>query len=267
MVINEHIHPYKDKHSVKEAVISFYLQHCDVVPETFRKLLSEKGAVSNFYQKFETVTEVSVDISLGWDTKVNRVQDAGFKFTGFKNGNTSKVVQCINQPIQTVFTFNELEYTSWEEYLPVSMETAKEIANLLSQNRLMAFNLLYIDEFYYDKGSSYSASDLFNLDSRTLPKGLADSPLVDYHLVLNKKVKDQSYTDSLNIKVLDADMRKTIRIINSVTYPLTKRIGWLSYLESGEIVDLLNYAHQSNKQLLNEILNKEIAKEIGVCVC
>lgn len=267
MAMNEHVHPYKDKHSVKEAVISFYLQHCDVTPESFRKLLSEEGAVRKFYQKFETVSEVSVDISLGKDTKVSRVQDAGFKFTGFKEGKTSKVVQCINQPLQTVFTFNELEYTSWKEYLPVSMETSKQIARVLPQSRLVAFNLLYIDEFYYDRDSSYSASDLFNLDSRTLPEGLTDSPLVDYHLVLSKEIGGQKYTDSLNIKVLDADLRKTVRIINSVTFPLVKRSDWLTYLESEELTDLLNYAHQANKQLLNDILNKEIVKEIGLCVC
>ena len=267
MAMNEHIHPYKEKHSVKEAVISFYVQRIDVMPETFRKLLTEEGPISNFYQKFETVKEVSVDITLGKDTKVSRLQDAGFKLTGFKEGRTSKVVQCVNQPMQTVFTFNELEYESWNNFLSVSMESARQIVSLLPENRLMAFNLLYIDEFYFDNGSSYSAIDLFNLDSRTLPKGLWDSPLVDYHLVLNKEVSNHGYTDSLNIKVLDADMRKTIRIINSTTFPMAKRTGWLDYLGNEEVVALLNHAHQSNKQLLNDILNKDIAKEIGVCVC
>ena len=265
--MNEHIHPYKGKHSVKEAVISFYVQQNEVAPETFRKLLTEDGPVRNFYQKFEIIKEISVDVSLDKDTKVNRVQDAGFKYTGFNEGRTSKVVQCINQPMQTVFTFNELEYVSWEEYLPISMKVAKQIANLLPGNRLTVFNLLYIDEFYFDEGVSYNAEDLFNLNSRTLPKGLLDSPLVDYHLVLNKKVGDQGYTDSLNIKVLDTNMCKTIRIINSVTYPLAKRVGWLDYLESEEVVNLLNHAHESNKQMLNDILNKNIAKEIRVCVC
>jgi uncharacterized protein (TIGR04255 family) len=266
--MNEHIHPYKGRHSVKEAVISFYVQQSFVAPEVFRNLLSEDGFIHNLYQRFEPVKEVSVNISLGKDTtNVNRIQDVGFKFTGFKEGRTSKVIQSINQSTQTVFTFNELEYVSWDEYLPLSLGTAKQIAGLLPEHSLMAFNLLYIDEFYFDKGSSYSSKDLFNLDSRTLPKGLADSPLVDYHLVLNKSVGTQGYTDSLNIKVLDANMQKTIRIINSVTYPLTRRCEWKTYLESNEVVELLNYAHQSNKQLLNDILNRDIAKEIGVCVC
>ena len=267
MVMNEHIHPYKEKHSVKEAVISFFVQRIDVVPEIFRKLLTEDGPISSFYHKFETVKEVSVDISLGKDTKVNRSQNAGFKLTGFKEGNTSKVIQCINQPMQTVFTFNELEYESWNKFLSVTMDSARQIGSLLPESRLMAFNLLYIDEFYFDNGASYSAEDLFNLDSRTLPKGLLDSSLVDYHLVLNKDVNSHSYTDSLNIKVLDADVRKTIRIINSMTYPLTMRTGWLDYLGNEEVVELLNHAHQSNKQSLNDILNKDIAKDIGVCVC
>ena len=267
MAINEHIHPYNGKHSVKEAVISFYLQQNEVAPETFRRLLTEEGPVRNLYQKFETIKEISVDISLGKDTKVNRVQDAGFKYTGFKEGRTSKVIQCINQPMQTVFTFNELEYASWKEYLPISMEVAKQIAKMLPGNRLTAFNLLYIDEFYFDEGVLYNAEDLFNLNSRTLPKGLLDSPLVDYHLVLNKEVESQGYTDSLNIKVLDANKCKTIRIINSLTYPLAKRVSWLDYLENEEVVILLNHAHGSNKQILNDILNKDIAKEIGVCVC
>lgn len=267
MAINEHIHPYKDKHSVKEAVISFYVQHNDINPEVFRKLLSEEGTVSKNYQKFETVKEVSVDIALGKETKVSRLQDAGFKLTGFKEGKTAKVLQCFNQPMQTVFTFNELEYTRWDDYYKVSLETACQIAGLMPDRKLMAFNLLYIDEFYFDKGSSYSAKDLFDFESKTLPKGMEDSPLVDYHLVLNKMIDNQGYSDSLNIKVLDADMRKTIRIINSITYPLTERLIWMNYLKGNDVSKLLNHAHHSNKQLLGDILNKEIAKEIGVCVC
>lgn len=264
--MNDHIHPYKEKHSVKEAVISFYVQHNDITPDSFRKLLMVEGPVSSFYQKFEPVKEVSVDIALGKETKVSRLQDAGFKLTGFKDGKTAKVLQCFNQPMQTVFTFNELEYTRWDDYLKVSLDTANQIAGLLPDRKLMAYNLLYIDEFYFDQGASYSAKDLFNFESRTLPKGLEDSPLVDYHLVLNKNTGNLGYSDSLNIKVLDADMRKTIRIIHSVTFPMTIGIGWLDFLKSEDVVKLLNYAHQSNKKLLSDILNKDIAKEIGLCV-
>jgi len=264
--MNEHLHPYKGNHSVKEAVISFFVQPNILAPELFRSLLGENGIIKDNYQKFETIKEVSVDISLGRDTQVKKVNDAGFKLTGFREGRTSKVIQGLHQTTRTVFTFNELEYVSWSDFLKLTIEGGRQIAMRLPVHLLRAFSLMYIDEFYFDETASYDARELFNLESRTLPKGLDDSPLVDYQLVLNKIIKEQGYSDSLNIKVLDAGKRKTIRIINSLTFQLKNRVKWLDYMESGELTELLNFAHQSNKMMLNDILKKEVTEGIGVCV-
>ena len=264
--MNEHIHPYKGNHSVKEAVISFFVQPSILAPEGFRGLLTEDGIIRDNYQKFETIKEVSVDISLGRDTQVKKVNDVGFKLTGFREGRTSKVIQGLHQATRTVFTFNELEYVSWDDFLNLTIEGARQIAGKLQGHLLRAFSLMYIDEFYFDETASYDARELFNLDSRTLPKGLEDSPLVDYQLVLNKNIGEHGYSDSLGIKVLDAGERKTIRIINSLTFPLKNRAEWTDYMGSGVLTELLNSAHQSNKMMLNDILRKEVTEGIGICV-
>ena len=66
--------------------------------------------------------------------------------------------------------------------------------------------------------------------------------------------------------MLDAGERKTIRIINSLTFPLKNRVEWTDYMGSGVLTELLNSAHQSNKIMLNDILRKEVTEGIGICV-
>ena len=251
---------------MKEAVISFFVQPNILSPEQFQCLLTEDGIIKENYQKFELIKEIAVDISLGRDTQVKKVDDAGFKFTGFRAGRTSKVIQGFNQATRTVFTFNELEYVSWGEFIKLALKGARQIACKLPSHLLRAFSLMYIDEFYFDETAAYDAKELFNLQSRTLPQGLEDSPLVDYQLVLNKAFGGQGYSDSLNIKVLDAGKRKTIRIINSLTFQLSNRVEWIDYLKNDEQTNLLDLAHQANKVMLNDILRKEVTEEIGVCV-
>ena len=269
MPLNNHLHTYSQNHSVKEAVVSFFVKPQIESPKDYENLLDIEGVVKDNYSKYEPIKEVSLKFILekGNEPQLQQTQDTGFKLTGFCNGETSKVIQGICQPLQSVFTFNDIAYVRWNVFINHVMNAAKEVANLKKIYTLSAFSLLYIDEFYYDASSPYNPLELFNVESLDLPKGIETSSIVDYNLTLNKAFKLGQYIDNRSIKVIDINEKKTIRIINNLTFPLKESESWHEFLDRDEFLYSLNFGHQENKTLLCSILNKEISKSIGLCVC
>lgn len=267
MVFNEHLHSSAAGHSVKEAVISFFVRPRIEKPESYKKLIEEKGFIGKRYAKFEPVKEISFSLNVNkTNTELRQVSDAGFKFIAYKNGSTSDIIQGINEPRRSVFTFNTLAYEGWQSYLESTMNVVKELADFGQQYWVTAYSLMFIDEFFFDDKSAYSASELFNLQSRYLPMGIEDSSFVDFCLNLNREKEDRRYVENMVIKVFDRNDQKVVQIIDNISFIQDHDQKMFADLVKEEKpLDDLCFAHNENKQMLCDLLTQEIAKSIGLC--
>lgn len=269
MDFNEHLHSSAACHSVKEAVISFFVRPRIEQPSKYRELIGSDTYIRRNYAKFEPVREISLSLNVNKaNTELRQVSDAGFKFIGYKNGATSDIIQGINEPRRSLFTFNTLAYDRWDGYLGSTMAAVKEIASFGQPFWVTAYGLMFIDEFYVDDKKEYSASELFSLESRYLPVGIEDSSFVDFSLNLNKQKDSRKYVENMQIKVFDRNAQKVVQIIDNI-----------SFIQDGEQMlfsDLVNsekpendlcFAHTENKQMLISLLKPEISKSIGLCAC
>ena len=268
MDITSTIHTIAQGHSVKEAVVTFFIQAPIRFPDSYRTLL-EVG-LNGYYAQFEPVKQVTVGFDMKLSSNfVKRLEDSGFKLIGFDKGMVSNVIQGLNQPGRSIFTFNNLVYKDWNSFLVMLYKSANAIADFTPKEMadrpvypISAFSLLYIDEFYFDHASDYYPSDLFRKESDYLPKGFFDSSLADYNLNLNRN-DGYPVQENLTVNVFNENGRKTIRITHNNTVIIEMSpCPFKALLEGNFLKERLEKAHDLNKAMLKDILNNKIVESI-----
>lgn len=262
MATRGNLHTFKDNHAIKEAVISFTISPQIINPSSYCVLLNEGQPLFGKYHKFEPVKlkEVKIESDLNNQT-VESIKDAGFKFIAFKEGKTSKIIQGLPQPRHALLTFNTVDYQGWTQFKEESLDVAKNIASFQPIYLVHAFSLMYIDEFYFDNGSKYNPKELFNLESRNLPRGIEDSDFVDYNFNLRRHHEGRNYFENVSVKVFNEEQKKTIRITENLTFEI-QVMPLVNVLEKSDIKTYLDFIHEENKKMLRDILSPQIIQMI-----
>lgn len=267
MKISGVVHTSSEKHSVKEAVISFVCRPIISDAHKYKKLVGadEMSFIKENYQQFEPINQVSMRFTNGQVPQVEKSFSSGFKLIGFQNGEVTNVIQGVNQPNNAMFTFNTLRYENWNDFFPFVVKAAKEIANFDTNFIVLAYNLIYIDEFHFDVNDEYNANKIFNGDSNLLPGDIFQSNFVDFNINLNKNKENHIYQEQLAIKVFSEGERKRINITENLFFP-SQSIQLKELLDDERFLSDMNFAHVENKMMLCDVLKDNIAKSIKVKV-
>lgn len=260
------LHTFKDSHSVKEAVMSFTVSPQIQDPHSYGILLNTGQSLADTYHKFEPVKTVEVRMDVNQiNTQYKTITDSGFKLIAFRNGKTTEIIQGLNQPNSGVFTFNTVNYCRWSDFKPFALESAKKIAAHNPNYKVLSFGLLFIDEFYFDDINNYAPEHLFNKESKNLPQGLFDSAFMDYNLVMRRNKDDKLYQENVTIKIFDEGNKKTIRIIENITFQI-KPYNFVELLDNPILISHLDFIHKENKAILMDVLNPEVSNLIGLTI-
>lgn len=258
------LHTIKDSHSVKEAVMSFTVSPQIQDPHGYGKLLETGQSLADTYHRFEPVKTVEVRMDINpINTQYKTITDSGFKLIAFKNGKTTNIIQGLNQPNSGVFTFNTVNYSRWSDFAPFALDSAKKIAAHNPNYKVLSFGLLFIDEFYFDSINNYVPDQLFNTTSKNLPQGLFDSAFMDYNLVMRRNKEGKLYQENVSIKIFDEGSKKTIRIIENITF-LIQPLNFLELLNAPVLLSYMDFIHKENKSILIDILNPDVSNLIGL---
>lgn len=254
------------QHSVKEAVITFSLTPKLSNLSDYEHLLVEGAPLYGKYHKFEPVVvqEISVNPRLN-QTEIKGSRDRGFKIIKFESGKTADIIQAIPQPTQTLLTFNTVNYNGWSDYLNGSMDAAKAISKVDSKYLLESLGVMFVDEFYFQEHSAYQPTEIFNLNSSSLPKSIFESDFTDYNLSNHKKKSGFDYMENISVQVFNdtENGRKIIRITGNIMSYISP-ILFSEALGSDDILKYLNFGHDQNKIMLRSILSDEALKIIGL---
>ncbi|MBP9637309.1 MAG: TIGR04255 family protein [Bacteroidaceae bacterium] len=262
MAVSGNLHTIQDNHAIKEVVLSFTITPQIVNPNQYAALLNEGEPLYNRYHKFEPVKLREVKVETGLNaTTYDSIKDAGFKMIAFRNGCTSEVIQGLSQPRKSLLTFNTVNYEGWQKFSNDSIDAAKIIAEFQPIYTVQAFSLMFIDEFYFKNDTDYKPHLLFNLESRNLPKGIADSDFVDYNFNLHRHYENKNFLENVSIKVFNEEGKKSIRITENITFVISPT-PLVSILKDSDLRIYLDFIHDENKKTLKDILAPEISNII-----
>ena len=100
------------EHSIKEAVITFFLANRIFHPKRYRTLM--ENDFREVFQQFELVQKVQLKVTPG-SPQIQEIEDAGFNFVKFDEGKKSYIIQGINEESRNFYSFHSLKYTKWNE--------------------------------------------------------------------------------------------------------------------------------------------------------
>ncbi|NDP20722.1 MAG: TIGR04255 family protein [Paludibacter sp.] len=253
--------PISDKHSIKEAVFSVFLASKIMKPKEFKQLLIT-DFVSDF-QQFEPLTQMQFKFEQQ-NLSVNQVDDAGFKFVKYQDGNIAEVLQGMNNENQYFFSSHIFKYNTWQEFKDKFIKYLKTLSTFQPGSYVQAYSLLYMDEFNWDNKNEYNSSIVFNKDSEFLPKDFFNSSNIVYNINLEKNNDGKSYSDLLSINISDKLIYKNIIVVHNQTFALSDTIKLDDLLVSHELETNLESAHKQNKKLLKNILTIDVCNLINI---
>ncbi|KAA6323672.1 hypothetical protein EZS27_026914 [termite gut metagenome] len=262
-IIKLHLHPVSDKHSIKEAVITFFLASKIIKPESFRVLI-EKDLKDSFHL-FDEVKQIQVKPGNNQMPEVREIENTGFKFVGYSfGGKAAHIIQGINEENRSFYSFHTLDYKDWNSFKTQSKEHARILSIHQQGCYILAYGLHYIDEFIWDNSASYNAATIFN-KSDYLPKDAFDSSILDYQINMDKKANEYIYFDRLAINVSDKMEQKSIVISHNISFMMDKDPQLLDDLLEEPLLDSkLDFAHQCNKTLLRDLLTDHVCQLIHI---
>lgn len=257
------IQTIKEGHSVKEAVVSFFVQPSIVDPLKYKSLVLEGGRFYDVFQRFEPIKNISVSYNQTTEeTSIKNVHVNGFKMVAFSDGEVLSLVQGINQFDKGVFTFHSLKYDSYNSFWKEVKQRASILASFDETTYLVkSFGLSYVDEFRALNPEEFQLSQIFNLESQFVPRMVSSSDLMDYNLSFHKQINDKRFAENLVIKIDKA--QNTINIINNISFAILP-MPFAKLLEDTSIDDFMQIAHDENKSLLISLLDHNVSKSIGL---
>ena len=256
------------EHSIKEAVISLFLANPIVKPERFGSLI--EGSFSNDFQQYEPVHFFKVEFKNFnglLETKPASIDNnAGFRFTRFSKGKPATILQSRNEDQRTFISFHTFDYSRWDPFFLDFQDIIKRLSENQSNLFVKAFSLHYIDEFnWIDPVTPVPVSEIFNNESVILPSEFFNSLVNQYQITSQKKVEDYVYIDRLEINInKTAQSISNIFISHNITQTINDVQELSDLIQNSLFLDMLQKAHEHNKDVLKSVLKEEVKNNIGL---
>jgi len=256
------LHPILETHSIKEAVVTFFLASKIMKPISFKNLIESE--FKDKFQQFDNVKQVQIKVSNKQNPEVREIEDTGFKFVQFLDGKAANIIQGMNEENRYFFSFHTLKYSNWTDFKDQFTSNAEIISNFQPGHYILAYSLHYIDEFIWDNNKDYDAKLIFK-DSDYLPKDAFNSSVLEYNLNLDKKNENIKYFDRLVINISDKIDQKNIMISHNISFVIEEEpILFAELIKDVDFDKNIRFAHDANKMLLTNLLEEEVCKLINI---
>lgn len=262
MSVSNNLVPISGDHSIKEAVLTVFLASKILKTKDFGALMGNgfKGVFSQF-EPIETnkITFENQNLSIIGEP------DAGFKFVKFNNqGKQSEVLRGINEENRFFISFHSLDYKGWTSFRDNFMDYLQKLNTFRPGNFVKAYSLSYLDQFDWIQKETYEASKMFREDSKYLPKVFFETKDTSYNYGNLKKEDDgTTYSDQLLINISDKIIGKDITINHNKAATFNDVIMLGDLLKDKFRTDL-DRVHESNKEVLKDLLQNEVCLKIKI---
>lgn len=256
--------PCQEQHSIKEAVLTVFLQNPIIKPSSFKKLLEADEFKQNF-QEFQILKQVKVMVQSGGENKApnidhNTVDDKGFVFNQFKGVEKIAVLQGLNDISRRFFSFHHFRYENWGSFVSDFKAYLTALNSFQKGIYVVGYGLHYIDEFTWELSEALPVREVFNEKSSILPPVFFSSDFQQYAIV-NKS--NENVLDRLEIIKVESNGLTRVSISHSISELCRETIA-LDHLLNDNLTSVWESSHQENKNLLKQILSQTVLEKINL---
>jgi uncharacterized protein (TIGR04255 family) len=257
---SSYLKPISNEHSIKEAVFCLFLNSSIPNPSRFKTLLNSE---LREFQNFQPTSRYDFKMDLSTKgSNIKTIPDVGFEISHSENGDKIFVIRGQNEDIRNYFSFHILKYEEWKNFRNKILNYIKVLANFQPGLQIVAFSLLYIDEFDWEP-ESLKLETVFNSNSRILPRDFLTSQNSNLSTTLQKESNSFEYQDRIDLNV--STINRKIVISNNLIKNLDKEIDLIEFTdENKSIIEQINFFHKFNKENLKDLLSEDVTKLIGL---
>jgi hypothetical protein len=244
-------------HSIKECTVSLFLQNPLNGLDTFMDFY--KNNLSFIFNEIEPLEHFEVNI----DPKTKKIDHkhsniSGFRASRVEGNKPNLILQIFNDKQRQYISIHNLEYSRWANFKNEFSKIFKIIDKWMN-NKVIAFNLNYIDEFTLIAEDN-SLSKVFDSNSDYLPKGFFKSNNTNLIFNTEKSLKNNKYRhfDRIEIKISN----KKIILSHNTIVPIGEHNSFSEFVECSSCSEKIDWAHELNKSLLKEIFTVELQELI-----
>ncbi len=256
----------KEENAIKEATISLFLSSPIIKPERFEAIIKD-SEMNGFFHSFQNIGAFSFSIENVSGTIINKdnthKNNAGFRLEKFFEGKPEFVLQGMNQNNRNYFSFHDLSYKRWSNFIENYTKIFSAIQKIQSEIFLTGISLHYIDEFIWVEEGQIDLSKIM-VAQNYLPQNFIK--IKNGHLVNTREIEsqgDNKLFDRLEVLLLD-NIAKTVTISHNQTLQFNNLIDLKEKDNQNKVLQDLQQLHDNNKKFLNDVLLLQIKKLIGL---
>lgn len=260
-----HLKPCRERHAVKEAVLTVFAKSPISDFQKFGELM--QSGMSTYFKKFEVVNQAQFSISIDNKSAPNfnstPLTENGFKFLDIEDGKTVRVFQGLNEDGRSYFSFHELNYTRWNNFRETFESCIKQLQKVKDNIEVSAYSLHVIDEFDWTDSSPIPYNEIFRLNNKLIPTLFTESETVDFLLSRNIPGSKESNSNGIErIQVLGQSTRSAVGsklvISHNLTEVLNDAEDVFPLIQAPSFTSIVNKAHELNKAMIKDLLNEEV---------
>lgn len=247
------------ENSIKEAVISLFLSSPIIQPARFGEILNDQN-IPGFFQSFERVDQVSFSVESvegKLTNKENNINNIGFKLLKFDKGQPEFVLQGINEGKRNFFSFHDLNYSRWANFIENYSNLLKAIQRIQGEIFLAGISLQYVDEFIWVEEGKIDLSKIMEAKDY-LPQNFIK--IKSGHLINTREIESQNDIrcfDRIEV-LLSSDIAKTVTISHNQNIHFKNLINLKEEDTRNSIINELQVLHNQNKAFLKDVLLGEV---------
>ncbi len=267
MDLLQYLKPCNENHSIKEAVITVFLENEIAYPKGFQKLI--QSHYKDVFQRFELINEVTIDSSN--EHKITKkIEEIGFEFSSYQEGKLKNILRGFNEKDENRYrlSYHTLKYNRWTDFNEEFYTYMKFLPEIQQPLRVKSFGVYYIDDFFWEnKKMRIPTETIFNVAHNMIPTYFVESnnamlSLAKEHFT---NIATNPYLERFDIQMSSISLspdNPSIRITHHVTQDLVDLVDLSTFLEQHEYKKMLQDAHNHNKNVMKGILTQEVLSMI-----
>jgi uncharacterized protein (TIGR04255 family) len=256
----DQLKPFSSEHSVKRVTAFLFFPQEILKPEEIFDKISKD--FKNYVRR-DQIKKKKITISLDTMESQDSVEDevVGFVLDAFNDdGEVSTTFKLENTEKNYFLSFESRVYTRWENFINSYVSDL----NILTQyfnNFIEAISLNYIDEFDWKDSKKIPTREIFNEESELLPAKFLNA--YNSKITILTQSENSDYSEE-KTDIVFSNRYKKVVITHHYAKRLEELIKLTDLLENGSLKDLFCVAHDSNKNMLRDVLKSEIKEKIGL---
>ncbi|AQG81231.1 TIGR04255 family protein [Spirosoma montaniterrae] len=186
-----HLRPVGKNHSIKEVVLTLFVQQSLQELDKFNNLCDSELGFHEYEWLVKKIVEFREPDIDSTDVTV-KTEQPGRRVIRYQKGIPAEIIQAVNEDDRYFISYHSLAYSRWKPFKERFFEVMRYVTQIEPKADVVALSLHYVDEFEWRSDLPVPLEAVF-LTNGLLNNDFFKSQNSDFSLALEKKIDELSF--------------------------------------------------------------------------